>query len=221
MRLAFLNKILKPSFIVNYRFIVLEGIDGSGKSTLAENIKKHFSKNHFCIKLSEPTELNLWGRELRKILKSKASLNEKLSLKLRRLFKKDRLWDIKNRIKPALQENKIVILDRYYFSTAAYQGENQKEADEIMREYTEDNRILQPDCVLYLKIKPEYTLKRMAKRNEAEEIFEHKEALQKIFERYEYIVSNYANEAKIIVLDAGLNEKELASAALAALNEKR
>ena len=199
------------------KFIVIEGIDGSGKSTLAANLEKYISQFFSCIKINEPTELNIWGRELRKILRSKVKPDNQLSIKLRRLFRKDRLWDIQNRIQPALLEKKIVILDRYYFSTAAYQAISEENADEIMKEYTEDKRILHPDCIFYLKIEPDYTLKRISARYGKEEIFENKELLSRIYQHYEYIVKKYSKKYHIIKLDAYMNENDLTQKALEAL----
>ena len=199
---------------MKYRFIVLEGIDGSGKSTLAKNLQKKIGRQFSCVSISEPTELNIWGKELRRILKTKSDIDKKLSLKLRRLFKKDRLWDIKNRINPALREKKVVILDRYYFSTAAYQANSRNEVDEILNEYRNDTGILVPDCVLYLRILPEETLHRVEQRNSQKEIFEHAGILKKIHEHYEYIQSKFAAQNNFISIDARMNEKELTEKAL-------
>ena len=66
----------------------------------------------------EPTTESQWGKEIRdRSYRGELTPDEELEL-----FLKDRDWHIKNRILPALNDNKIVLLDRYFFATGAYQS---------------------------------------------------------------------------------------------------
>ncbi|MHA1792716.1 MAG: dTMP kinase [Promethearchaeota archaeon] len=104
---------------------VLEGIDGTGKSTQAKMLEnrllnegKTYAPNG-VIRLYEPTDSE-YGKKIREIMSIKTerlSFAEELDL-----FIKDRKYNVKNNIKPAMKQGKVIILDRYYFSTAAYQG---------------------------------------------------------------------------------------------------
>ncbi|MDH5718391.1 MAG: dTMP kinase [Spirochaetia bacterium] len=194
---------------MNQKFFVIEGIDGSGKSTLAEGLFKKITEKYKCIKISEPTNESLWGKEIRNILKSGQKQDKALSLKLRELFKKDRIWDIENRILPALENNKIVLLDRYYFSTAAYQGETNNEVNEIINEYKEDSKIINPHCVLYLNLGIEEALQRVKQRNDKKEIFEYRDSLKRIINNYEYILRTHKFSFPIYVLNAKNNIHDL------------
>src|SRR4051812_1992705 len=98
--------------------IVVEGIDGSGKSTLVSQIAGHCRTLGLgCVTGSEPTR-GPWGAQLRRsMIEGRLSLEEELDL-----FLKDRAEHVETVIRPALQRGDVVVLDRYYFSTAAYQG---------------------------------------------------------------------------------------------------
>lgn len=100
-------------------FIVFEGIDGTGKTTQINKLKKIYKNNQDYIFTREPGATKV-GLQIRKILldnKNKIDSNTEALL-----FMADRVDHIKNVILPAIQNNKIVISDRYYFSTLAYQN---------------------------------------------------------------------------------------------------
>lgn len=100
--------------------IVFEGVDGAGKSTQARLLYERLKKAQFDVELSkEPTE-GEWGQKLRKLIKEgRGSVTPQEELDW---FIKDRYQHVEEFIKPGLKNNKIIILDRYYFSTIAYQG---------------------------------------------------------------------------------------------------
>jgi dTMP kinase len=113
------KELLLPSAGKPGLFIVLEGIDGCGKSTQVELLAKRLSRRgKKVVTLSEPTA-GRWGQKIREAARHKDSLSPAEELEL---FIKDRKEDIKNNIKPALESGQIVILDRYFYSTLAYQG---------------------------------------------------------------------------------------------------
>jgi dTMP kinase len=100
--------------------IVFEGIDGTGKSTQCREMEAYLIKNKIPVSLfREPTD-GIWGQKIRKILidgRENLTREEELSW-----FVKDRQEDVDKNILPALKLNKVVLMDRYYYSTAAYQG---------------------------------------------------------------------------------------------------
>ena len=99
-------------------FIVFKGIDGSGKTSLSERVYKYYLKNGVPIeKKQEPTQGYI-GRQIRDLLRTKGASADELL----KLFLKDREYDVKRNILPSLESGKMIIMDRYYFSNAAYQG---------------------------------------------------------------------------------------------------
>jgi len=107
--------------------IVIEGIDGTGKSTQARHLAQWFANHGREVVLSrEPTD-GPWGRKLRESAATgRLSAEDELTF-----FLKDRIQHVDEIITPALMSGKVVVLDRYYFSTMAYQGARGLDPGEI------------------------------------------------------------------------------------------
>lgn len=130
-------------------FIVVEGHDGAGKSTLAKILVKHFE----AVTFREPGSTKL-GESLRSLL-----LTTEIPVDAQvMLFQASRIANIKENIEPALYAGKHVISDRYYLSTAAYQGlalgADMTLIDEL------NKRILQPDFTILLECSEEEVARR-------------------------------------------------------------
>ncbi|HRD01749.1 MAG TPA: dTMP kinase [Candidatus Saccharicenans sp.] len=156
-------------------FIVFEGIDGCGKSTQVELLaKKLRRRGKKALTLSEPTA-GRWGQKIRESALDKDSLSPVEELEL---FIKDRKEDIKNNIRPALQSGQIVILDRYFYSTLAYQGARGLDMDEIRAKH--NKFVIRPDIVFILDVPVSLALKRIASRPIIYRLFEDRDYLQKV-----------------------------------------
>ena len=158
-------------------FIVFEGLDGSGKSTQAFLLKEFLCQEGYdAILLREPTE-GAWGKKIRDLLSNgRKGISPKEELNL---FIEDRKENIKKNILPAMKENKIVVQDRYYFSSIAYQGAIGLKPQEIRA--MNEAFALKPDLVFYLEIKPALGLKRIeANRQGKRESFEKEPYLIKV-----------------------------------------
>ncbi|MCD8024582.1 MAG: dTMP kinase [Candidatus Gastranaerophilales bacterium] len=161
-------------------FITFEGIDGCGKTTQLELLKKYLDeKNIGCIKTLEPGAAGL-GEKLREIL---LHYDKPVSDRAETfIFLADRAQHVEFTLKPALNEGKIVLCDRYTDSTICYQGyarggniEELKKMNEIATEG------LKPDLTFVFDLPPESAQKRVGKikdRLEKEDIGFHKK-LQK------------------------------------------
>ena len=176
----FLKERLLFEFLRPGKLIVFEGIDGAGKSTLFKALKQGLSKENIVFSF-EPTE-GQYGKLLREILKTKRADQETLL----ELFLKDRAEHVKNLLLPSLKAGKIVILDRYYLSTVAYQGIHFKALFDLLSKNETFSPL--PDIVFYLEIPIELALERIKGRNEGVSLFEKEELLNKISENYERIL---------------------------------
>jgi len=162
---------------------VLEGIDGTGKSTQSCLLMEKLEAKGFdtvCFK--EPSD-SRWGREIRQKAKFSDSLTPEQELEL---FLADRRENVEKNIKPALLKKKVVVLDRYYFSTIAYQGAKGIDTERIRRE----NEVfaVKPDLVFILDIDPDSGLKRVDKRGVKDLLFEQADYLaevRKIFQSFQ------------------------------------
>ena len=102
-------------------FITFEGIDGCGKTTQVELLKKELNNRRLeFISVREPGSTQI-SEQIRQILLNPDNIKitpETEAL----LFASARAQIVKDKIKPAMNENKIVICDRFIDSTIAYQG---------------------------------------------------------------------------------------------------
>ncbi len=107
--------------------LTFEGIDGSGKSTQAHRLNEHLQeRGHETLLVREPggTELS---EQVRSVL-LEPTLNVHPMAELL-LFSAARTQLVTERIRPALEAGRIVICDRFYDSTTAYQGAGRNVAD--------------------------------------------------------------------------------------------
>ena len=164
------KKILKKGIL-----IAIEGIDGAGKTTHAELLKDSLLKDGYSVTLlHEPTE-GKWGKKIAELANvGLDNISPKTEFEL---FCKDRIEDVENNIKPALERNDIVIMDRYYFSSVAYQGAKGLDPDFIEKE---NMFAPKPDLVVILDIPPDNALSRIQKRASKPNLFERKQYLTKV-----------------------------------------
>ena len=179
-------------------FIVIEGIDGTGKSTQSKRLAEWFrSRGREVVLSREPTD-GPWGKKLRESATTgRLSAEEELEC-----FLNDRREHVEMSIKPALAEGKVVILDRYYFSTMAYQGARGFDPVEIRRR--NEAFAPQPDLLLILDLSVESAHGRIGARGDTANEFEQRDTLTRCRE----IFLSLRDEPFACVIDAepSLNE---------------
>lgn len=140
--------------------IVFEGIDGAGKTTQVRLLDERLRREGYdVVCLKEPTE-GPWGQKLRHVAQhGRQDVSPVTELEW---FLQDRREDVEHNIQPALASGQIVLLDRYYFSTIAYQGALQLDPEEIR---TRNEAFAPPpDLLFILHIPPERGLQRVRQR---------------------------------------------------------
>jgi dTMP kinase len=154
-------------------FIVFEGIDGTGKSTQVKLLAEAFrAKGREVIVSKEPTD-GPHGTRLRQSAETgRLSAQEELDL-----FHLDRREHVETLINPALARGAVVLLDRYYFSTMAYQGIRGFDPSEIRR--INEKFAPLPDLVFILELNLDLALSRIGVRDGEANEFEQRDALQK------------------------------------------
>jgi dTMP kinase len=163
--------------------LVFEGIDGTGKSTQCRMLAELLSQKGIAnIALAEPTR-GEWGMKIRRLLtegRNGVSPEEELAW-----FINDRKQDVELNINPALKQGKVVLMDRYYFSTAAYQGALGFDPEKIRKD--NEKFAPQPDRVLIFHNSPEKSLERIESSREGKSAFEKQDYLmdvQNIFKSF-------------------------------------
>lgn len=146
------------------KFIVFEGVDHSGKTTQIDRAEKSLrSRGKSLLRLREPGGTQI-GEKIRELLLDKG--NSKMHAKAELLlFFASRVQLVEEKILPALTSGTNVLLDRYVYSTAAYQGAAGVKPPLTILDLSEDwLRLPLPDLVVFLDGDPE----RLAKRHRGE-----------------------------------------------------
>ena len=192
-------------------FISIEGSEGSGKSTLIDSLKAYFNKlNEDVIFTKEPGGTPE-GKLIRDILlDSKLTLDPMTEIYL---LLSDRVSHVEKLINPALNENKIVISDRYIDSTFAYQGAGRKINKELIKNIFSTYDFPKTNLTIYLDIPVEEGLNRIQTRNTIDR-FEEEEI--SFFERIrEYYLALCSKEpSRVKKIDAKKSPEEVLLEAL-------
>lgn len=187
---------------MNNKFIVFEGIDGSGKSTQCSMLYSYIASENIPVKLlAEPTS-GVYGQQIRKMLQSETpvSVDEQI-----RLFIEDRQQDFELNIKPCLKEGKTIVMDRYFYSNAAYQGSSVIAPEDIIRKNIEKGFPL-PHRVYYIDIDPAEAMRRITARSVSgkTELFEKRAFLEKVRENF----LKMADE-RFLKIDGSMNREKI------------
>ncbi len=184
------------------KFIVIEGLDGSGKSTQIQRLADYYkSKSEKVYVTAEPTDFET-GSYLRRILSESQDKNMYLQAAL---FLADRLEHITHPefgIKKYLDEGYVVICDRYYYSSFAYQG-TATDMDWVMNLNLGCKEILTPDLCIFLDVNPNTCKERIDRVREKPELYEKDIALMsKIRENFLSVLKRLQHDQNIVIIDA-------------------
>jgi len=188
-------------------FIVIEGIDGCGKGTQAKLLFEHLKEIGKEPRLtSEPTKGPI-GKMVREHMSDPFLEDKSLAL----LFASDRMEHLDKEILPALDNDYIVISDRYVYSSIAYQGQT-IDIDWVANINAYADR---PDLVILMDIQPSLARRRMKERGDDFEYFEEDESFQEGVRKTFLELSRGKHlpeslKTRWIVIDASLRKVEIA-----------
>ena len=159
-------------------FIVIEGLDGSGKTTQAALLAEKLAKTRDVFLTAEPSR-GKTGTFIRE-----CCLYDERRLPIETealLFAADRIEHMYNEVKPALDEGKLVVCDRYIYSSLAYQGSSGLSLDWIK---TINARALQPDICIFIDVPPEKVIERLQRKKSVMETLETQRKVREVYLRY-------------------------------------
>lgn len=178
------------------RFISLEGIDGSGKSTQIDMLIKELeAAGYEVVKLREPGGAKI-SEQIRGILLDPAFKGIMANDTELLLYNAARAQVIDEIIRPALAEGKVVIADRFAWSTFAYQGYARGLGAEKVQRLTELTcGDCFPELTVVLDISVECSRARTAKRGEAPDRLESEKAefFQRVRDGYLAAAHDYSD----------------------------
>jgi len=147
------------------KFVSFEGIEGCGKTTQIALLSEYLKKRSIAHTITREPGGTAVGEGIRKILLNSETIHLTSASELL-LFYASRSQNIQEKIKPALDRNEMVICDRYYHASMAYQGYGRGIPLEFIQKLT--NLVcyeFRPDVTFLLDIEPEVGLARARARN--------------------------------------------------------
>ncbi len=153
--------------------VAIEGIDGAGKTTQATLLERRLRDEGVAVlRTREPTD-RPWGRRLRE-----SAATGRLPVEQEyHYFLEDRKQHVTEEIQPALDAGTVVIIDRYYFSSMAYQGA--RGLDPAMIRETNEAIAPRPDLFVHLDLDVATAMPRIAARDGRGNLFEQEEDLRR------------------------------------------
>ena len=183
------------------QFVTFEGIDGSGKSTISKIVTKKLKKQGYDVVLTyEPTN-TLIGKQVQKCIETNTD-----PFVTSFTFIADRIQHCKQ-IQKWVDDDKIVLCDRYAESTYAYQGVQLDGLVNNPIEYLKElskGRILIPDRTFVFVIDPNVAIDRIKHRNDLIP-FEKICFLEKVHSNY----LKLAKGSRFLKIDATKSKNEL------------
>nr|MBF0221338.1 dTMP kinase [Desulfobulbaceae bacterium] len=160
--------------------IVFEGIDGTGKTTQIRLLAEQLHKRGLdVIATREPTD-GTYGQKIRALYSNRNSVTKEEELAL---FIRDRKEHVERLINPALRQGKVVLTDRYYLSTAAYQGAAGIDSESILK--INEEFAPRPDLAIIIELPVEESVLRIEKyRKESLNDFEQEESLRRVSQAF-------------------------------------
>lgn len=176
-------------------FVCIEGIDGSGKTTQAHRLVEFLRKLGYDSTYTTEPSKGVYGKIIHKHILHRD--NRVPSIVEAVFFATDRLDHIKREIEPLLKQGKIIVCDRYLYSSIAYQGAANLDTEWIKKI---NKHALKPDLAIYIDIPPEILITRLKRRRKT--VMETLENQRKVRDQYlklvkqEQLIKIYGNTSK-------------------------
>jgi dTMP kinase len=187
-------------------FITFEGIDGVGKSTQLDLLQQWLTAaGHDVVRTLEPGGTEL-GKEIRHLLLHRKGDVAPRSEAL--LYAADRAHHVTTVVRPAIAAGKVVLSDRYFDSSVAYQGAARELDVDQVREislWAVDN--LLPDLTILLDLSAEQAMNRRNKTGVEPDRLEQEKV--DFFERAREQYLKLAVEPRFLIVDANLSVDEI------------
>lgn len=179
-------------------FICIEGLDGCGKTTQARLLVERLRQNYEAVYTAEPSHGKI-GKFIRQYCllgkKRLSSVVEAL------LFAADRFEHLEREVLPALKKGKLVVSDRYVYSSLAYQGGGGTDLEWIEKI---NEHAMRPHLAIFIDVDPEIVLKRL-KREKS--VMESLETQQKVREVY----MKFVEKGELVKIDGNKPKREVAN----------
>lgn len=182
-------------------FITFEGIDGSGKSTQIRRLRAFLETNGHSVELIREPGGTAIGEKIRSLLLDKSNGEMSFETELL-LYEAARAQIVNEKIVPSIRAGKVVVCDRFFDSTTAYQGYARGlDLSEINRLNRWATGGLEPDITFLMDLPVTEAMKRMVGRSGGSDRLEVEgsDFMEKVREGYLAILTR---NPRMILLDA-------------------
>ena len=179
-------------------FICVEGLDGCGKTTQTKLLVKRLRKMGYdAVYTAEPSRGKIGRLIKRYCLHSEKRVSAVIEALL---FAADRFEHVEKEVVPTLGRGKIVVSDRYVYSSLAYQGAAGLDLKwiEMVNEHA-----IRPDLAIFVDVEPEAVVRRLKPRRS---VMEDLETQYKVREVY----VNFVEKGKLVKIDGSKSKREVA-----------
>ena len=179
-------------------FICVEGLDGCGKTTQARLLVKRLKKMGYdAVYTAEPSRGRIGMLVKRYFLHGEKRVSAVIEALL---FAADRFEHVEKEVIPALNEGKIVVSDRYVYSSLAYQG-----ADGLDLKWIEmiNYHVIRPGLAIFVDVEPEAVVHRLKPKKS---VMENLETQHKVREVY----TNFVKKGELVKINGNKSKREVA-----------
>ena len=178
-------------------FICIEGLDGCGKTTQARLLVAKLRKSHNAVYTAEPSRGRIGTFIRNRYLYGEKRLSTIVEALL---FAADRIEHVENEVLPALNQGKLVISDRYVYSSLAYQGAGGLSLNWIEKV---NEHALKPDLAVFIDVDPKTVMHRLKSKRS---VMENMETQQRVRDIYLKFVA----KGELIRIDGDRSKAEVA-----------
>lgn len=157
-------------------FVCVEGLDGCGKTTQTKLLVYALKKSGYEVVLTAEPSRGKIGRFIKNNFLHCSTRGSNIVETL--LFAADRIEHLENEVIPSLKEGKVVVSDRYVYSSLAYQG-----ADGLDLDWIEavNKHALRPDLAVFIDVDPATVVKRLKAKKSVMETLEMQRKVREVY----------------------------------------
>ncbi len=182
------------------KFLVFEGIDGSGKSTQIQQAYLSLQdQGKDVVSTFEPTDGPI-GRLIRQMLSGKVPTDQRTIASLFAADRTDHLVNSDTGVRKQVDDGKIVLCDRYYFSSYAYHAQY-IDMDWVIQANSLNSDILRPHATLFIDVDPDICMERIQASRETLEIYEKIDIMKQVRANYFTAFERLKDQEKVVIID--------------------
>lgn len=186
--------------------VVFEGLDGSGTTTQMQLLAEKCDRElRACRATFEPTDKPI-GRLVRAVLKKQIVTTPLALAMLYAADREDHLYNPIYGMVHEMEKGKLVICDRYIYSSLAYQG-----VECPLDKVRELNQFPAPQYLFFIDTPVDECIRRIASRGDTSELFDRHDFLEKVKSNYERLFSELSEGVKFYRLDGMKSKEDIAS----------